>query len=110
MTSRIVGIPMNLQICGVLVELPAVHAANGIYHQVIVKVTSTKMRSHYNFKIGEFPFCKLETNDVSLLRGKAIVVGKGLHEVVELSPICFPKLPFRCKHFCVSVLGSTIVP
>ena len=31
-----------------------------------------------------------------------------LGEVVKLPPVCFPKLPFCGKHFCVRALGNTV--
>lgn len=67
---------MSLQVCDVLVEFPAIHATNGIYHQTVVKMTRVEMRSYYDFKIGEFLLCKLETNDISLSWGQAIIIRK----------------------------------
>ena len=51
-TDLVIHVPMVLQVLGILVELLAVHAAYGIYDQVVMQVARIDMCCHQYFKIG----------------------------------------------------------
>ena len=42
-TDLVVHVPVMLQVLGILVEFPAVHAAHGIHDQVVMQVARVHM-------------------------------------------------------------------
>ena len=109
-TDLVIHVPMVLQVLGILVELLAVHAAYGIYDQVVMQVARIDMCCHQYFKIGELFFGKFHSYGVGHLRGQVISLRKGLDEVVKLAALHLVKSLFRGEEFDIGRLGDTVTP
>lgn len=88
-TELIVDLSVPLQVCGILMQLSAVFAADAVDKQVVVQMSRVHMGGNQHLEVWELLSRELHSNGVDLLGCYFIFCGERLHKMIELFAVCF---------------------